>query len=221
MKPTIAVFLLLSLSLAAPFRASAQLFGKSLPEVRGVFNPVLGSGASYESVDKDGKKNQLEITIVEKDPSSGAYWMEYAIPESKGTMYMKSLISRQGNDAIVQHTIYQAPGEPPVDLTMTMSTQGMKSPKQQNQKIDFRAEAQNLGSETITTPAGSFSCQHWRTTKEGTDVWISEKVTPWGLVKMSGPDVGTITLARVITGAKTHITGTPISLEEMMRKQMK
>jgi hypothetical protein len=38
---------------------------------------------------------------------------------------------------------------------------------------------------------------------------------------MSGSQVGTVRLSRVITGAKTHITGTPVSLEEMMRKQMK
>lgn len=224
MKPIIAVVLLLLLSLAVPFRTSAQLaqlLGKSAPEVRGVFNPVVGSGASYEMDEKDGKKEQVEVTIVEKDPSGG-YWMEYAIPQKDGPMYMKYLISRQGNDAIVQHTIYQVPGQPPVDASMTLSTQGMRSPKQnQNQKLDFRAEAQNLGTESVTTPAGTFSCQHWRMTKEGTDVWLSEKVTPWGLVKMSGPNSGTMTLARVITGAKTHITGTPISLEEMMKKQMK
>lgn len=221
MKPNFAVALLLALSLAVPFRASAQLFGKGAPEVRGVFNPVVGSGAGYEMDNKDGTKEHMEIAIVDKDPS-GAYWMEFTVPEKDGTMYMKYLISRQGNDAIVQHAIFQAPGQPPVDTSMTLSTQGMRGAKQnQNQKLDFRAEAQNLGNESITTPAGTFSCQHWRTTKEGTDVWISDKVTPWGLVKMSGPSAGTMTLVRIITGAKTHITGTPISVEEMMRKQMK
>jgi len=220
MKPDFAVALLLLLSLAVPVRTSAQLFGSSVPEVRGVFNPVVGSGASYQSVGKDGKKERdFEITVVDKDPSGG-YWMEFSIPEKDGTVYMKYLISRQGDGAIIQHTIYQAPGQPPVDTSKTMSTQGMQDRKH-NQKLDFRAEAQNLGNESVTTPGGTFSCQHWRTTKEGTDIWLSDKVTPWGLVKMSGSQVGTVTLSRVITGAKTHITGAPISLEEMMRKQMK
>ncbi len=217
MKLKTAAVMVLLLSLAVPFRASAQMFGMSAPEVRGVFSPVVGSGASYETVGKDGKKMAFEITIVDKDPSGG-YWMEYSIPDKGGTAYVKYLISRQGNDAIVQHTIFQMPGQPPIDATTTMSMQGMRGAKQ-NQKIDFRWEAQNLGTESITTPAGTFSCQHWRTTKEGTDVWISDKVTPWGLVKMNGTEVGTITVARVITGAKSHITGTPVSIEEMMKQK--
>ena len=221
MKPKKSVFMAVlvagvSLSLALTPRVSGQMFGgMAAPELRGVFEPVVGSGAGYEVVNQDGKKSQFDITVVEKDPSGG-YWMEYTVadPRSKGTVYMKTLISKQGNDAIVQRTIFQMPGQPPMEMSTTM--QGMGHQKQ-NQKMDIRAEAQNLGTESVTTPAGTFSCQHWRTTKEGTDVWISDKVTPWGLVKMSGKEMSAVTLARVITGAKSHITGTPVSMEEMMK----
>jgi uncharacterized protein YqjF (DUF2071 family) len=90
----------------------------------------------------------------------------------------------------------------------------------QTSKADVRANAQNMGTESVTTPAGTFSCQHWHDAKDNDDYWISDKVTPWQLVKMSGADKNTVTLQKLITGAKTHITGTPVSMQDMMRQRM-
>jgi hypothetical protein len=201
-----------SLSLVFAPRVNAQM-GMSTPELRGVFKPEVGSGAAYEVVSSDGKKSQFDIAVVEKDPAGG-YWTEYTIadPHSKGTVYMKMLVSQQADHVIVEHMIMQVPGRPPMDMSAMM--QGMGHQKQ-SQKIDVRTGAENLGTESVTTPAGTFSCQHWRT-KDGNDVWISDKVKPWGLVKTSGKD-SSMTLVRVITDAKTHITGTPVSMEEMMK----
>jgi hypothetical protein len=89
-----------------------------------------------------------------------------------------------------------------------------------NQKLaDARKEMERVGTETITTPAGTFSCQHWRKKDGSTDVWLSEKVAPWGLVKMVSKD-STMILERVVTDAKSHITGTPVKFNpmEMMRQ---
>jgi uncharacterized protein YqjF (DUF2071 family) len=96
-----------------------------------------------------------------------------------------------------------------------MSMKAMQSPKG---KADFRANAQNMGTESVTTPAGTFSCEHWRDAKDGTDVWLSDKIVPWRLVKMSGT-TNTLTLVKIISDAKTHITGTPMSMEEMMQQR--
>ena len=85
------------------------------------------------------------------------------------------------------------------------------------EKADFRANAENLGSESITTPAGTFSCQHWRSKKDGAEYWISDKVTPWQLVKTGGKDQNSIVLVRLISNAKSHITGTPVSMQDMMK----
>ena len=70
-----------------------------------------------------------------------------------------------------------------------------------------------------------FSCEHW--TKDGGekgDVWISPKVSPLGVVK-SVERAETMILAKVITNAKGHITGTPKKMDakamgEQMMKQM-
>ena len=187
------------------------------PSVAGVFNPTVGSGASYETVSKDGQKQNFDMYVVDKD-ASGGYWLEYAMQgrNSNGPVYMKTLLSRQGDDMTIQRSIVQMPGRPPMDMSSMMKMHHMQS---EETKADFRANAENLGTDSVTTPAGTFSCQHWRSKKDGSEYWISDKVSPWQLVKMKGPD-HTMTLVKVITDAKSKITGTPVSMEEMMRQHM-
>ncbi|MGH9792765.1 MAG: hypothetical protein ACRD5W_16280, partial [Candidatus Acidiferrales bacterium] len=57
--------------------------------------------------------------------------------------------------------------------------------------------------------------------EDGTDIWVAEKIAPYGLVKMTSKDGTTMTLTREITGAKTRITGTPQKLDPgaMMRER--
>jgi hypothetical protein len=193
--------------------AQAQMaMGPHPPDVAGVFNPVVGSGGSYEVVKKDGQKMSFDMAVVDKDPSGG-YWIEFGMqnPRMNGAMYMKSLMVRQADDVVIQRMIMQMPGRQPMEMTSMISMKGAQS-----QKADFRTEAENVGTESVTTPAGTFVCQHWRDKKDGTDVWISDKVAPWKLVKMTGPDNSMI-LVHTIADAKTHITGTPISMEDMMK----
>jgi hypothetical protein len=211
-----AVFLVIGLARLS----SAQMgmgMGMRPPDIAGVFNPTVGSGSSYELVKKDAEKTTFEMAVLDKD-SSGGYWIEYTIqnPQMNGPVYMKHLLVRQSDDIIIQRTIIQMPGRPPMDMSSMMSMRGMQSEKS---RADFRENAENLGTESITTPAGTFSCQHWRSKKDATEVWLSDKVSPWKLVKMSGPN-NTMTLIRLITDAKSHITGTPISMQEMMQQQM-
>ena len=202
--------------------SAAQMMGMGMrpPSLAGVFTPVVGSGASYEMLQKKGKKTSLDITIVDKE--SGGYWMEMSMqmPEGNGssrrpmggTSYAKELLLRQGDDLVIQRIIVQMPGRPPMDMSsMPHAIQSKES------KADIRANAQNLGTESITTPAGTFSCQHWRDPKNNDDYWISDKVSPWQLVKMTSADKNTVTLTKLITGAKSHITGTPVSMQEMMK----
>jgi hypothetical protein len=82
---------------------------------------------------------------------------------------------------------------------------------------DSRKQMVLVGTETVTTPAGTFSCEHWRKKDGSKDVWISENAGPWGLVKMVGKD--SMTVQRVFTDAKTHITDPPVKFDpmEMMR----
>jgi hypothetical protein len=217
-KMSIRLLLIALIATAFAQLSRAQMgMGMRPPDIAGVFNPVVGSGASYEMVKTNGEKMTFDMAVVDKD-SSGGYWIEYAMqnPRMNGTVYAKNLMVKQADDIIIERYIVQMPGRPPMDMSSMMSMKAMQS---QKSKADFRANAQNMGTESVTVPAGTFSCEHWRDAKDGTDVWLSEKVVPWRLVKMTGTN-NTLTLVKTISDAKTHITGTPVSMQEMMKQRM-
>lgn len=195
------------------FSAAQMGMGMSRPpSIAGVFNPEVGSGAAYEMDRKDGgRKTTFEMSVVGKEGSG--YWIETAMQAPQGTVYAKTLSTREGDNVMVQRTIVQMPGRPPMDMTSMMKMHPMQS---EESKADMRANAENLGNDTVTTPAGTFACQHWRSKKDGSEYWLSDKVSPWKLVKMTNKDQ-TMVLTKVITDAKTHITGTPVSMEDMMK----
>lgn len=214
MKIAIRILVIGLVAFGVTYSAAAQMgMGMSRPpSIAGVFNPEVGSGAAYEMDRKEGgRKTTLEMSVVGKE--GPGYWIETAMQSPQGTVYAKTLSAREGDNVIVQRTIIQMPGRPPMDMTSMMKMHPMQS---EESKADMRANAENLGSETITTPAGTFACQHWRSKKDGSEYWLSDKVSPWKLVKMTNKDQ-TMTLTKVITDAKTHITGTPVSMEDMMK----
>jgi hypothetical protein len=217
MKLAIRLALTASLALGLTYSAAAQMgMGMSRPpSIAGVFNPEVGSGAAYEVVHKpQDRKTNFEMAVVGKE--GAGYWIEYTMQTPQGTVYAKTLNAREGDNITVQRTIVQMQGRPPMEMTSMMKMHGMQS---EESKADMRANAENLGTESVTTPAGTFSCQHWRSKKDGSEYWLSDKVTPWKLVKTTSKDE-TITLTKVITDAKTHITGNPVSMEEMMKQRM-
>jgi hypothetical protein len=194
------------------------------PAMQGVFNPVVGSGAAYEVTDKKQQKNTMEITVVGKETVNGqdAFWMETGVQSANsGTpMYMKMLIAPAGGNAVTQRMIMQVPGQPnPMEMSTTMQARPGGDAKPQ--ATDFRSKAERVGTESITVPAGTFECEHWKMTDGSGDVWFSPKVAPWGMVKYTGKD-SSMVLTKVITDAKDHITGTPVKFDpmQMMRQQM-
>ena len=193
------------------------------PAMQGVFNPVVGSGAAYEITDKKQQKNTMEITVVGKETVNGkdAFWMETGVqdPKSGAPFYMKLLIAPAEGNAVTQRMIMQIPGQPnPMEMSTTM--QSPRGGDAKPQSTDFRTKAERVGTENITTPAGTFECEHWKMTDGSGDVWFSAKVAPWGMVKYVGKDTSML-LTKVITDAKDHITGTPVKFDpmQMMRQQ--
>jgi hypothetical protein len=194
--------------------ASAQMGRFSQPHVMGFWNPVVGGGAEYEMQSAKGDKSNMQITIVGKESVDGkdAYWYEMSFNRGSGQMIMKTLMVLNGPDTHVSRMIMQMPGRPPMEMPMQMMPQNRSS-----QPADIRSDAEDLGSETITVPAGTFTCQHYKT-KSGGEVWISQKVSPYGLVKSKSND-SSMELTKVITGAKDQITGTPQPFNPQMMQQ--
>ena len=199
--------------------AAAQFGKMEMPSARGVWNPVVGSGAAYSLESKREGKSEMEFAIVGTEMVAGkpAHWMEMAFKSKEGLMVMKSLYVLDANSMQVKRMIMQAPGEEPMEFPMNMPMMGGNRPPQ---SADIRNDAELVGTETITTPAGTFECQHYRAKDKSWDTWISEKVPPYGMVKTVSKD-STMTLTRVIAGAKSRITGTPKKFDpmEMMRRQ--
>ena len=78
----------------------------------------------------------------------------------------------------------------------------------------------SVGTETITVPAGTFSCEHWRNDKNKSDIWTSDKVTPFGMVKSVSGHGDTQVLVKILDNATDRITG-PVKqfdMQEMMQQ---
>jgi len=113
--------------------------------------------------------------------------------------------------------IVQQPGQLAMELPLHA---GMQASMHKHKEEEL--EKWHLaGSESITVPAGTFSCQHWKKDEGVGDVWMTEKVSPFGMVKYISSGE-TMVLVKVITDAKVHITG-PVQTfdpEEMKRQMM-
>src|ERR1700682_3468660 len=157
-KRVFAVFMILAL--ASPIGAQMGM-GPRTPDMSGVWNPVVGSGGAYEMTDKEGKKSQLEITIVGKEDVNGktGYWMEMAVANARagGEMYMKYLIAPSDTGVAPMRMIMQPPGQDPMEMDMNL-VGGTRV--RQSTGTDIRDRAERVGTETVTVPGGTFSCEH-------------------------------------------------------------
>jgi hypothetical protein len=211
------------IALAMPLTAQMGM-GPRMPTLSGVWHPVVGSGAAYErTMTEGGDKTQMEITIVGKDDVVGktGYWLEFAMSNARmpvGQMVMKELMAVGDDGVSSTRLILQPPGQQPMEMDLNGNPMG-KSMKQ-TIPADIHDKSEVVGTESITTPAGTFSCEHVRQKDGSSDVWISDKVSPWSLVKYQDSK-STMVLTKVITDAKDRITGTPTKFDpmQMMRNR--
>jgi hypothetical protein len=198
-----------------PGFAGAQMGMHAGPAMRGIFNPVVGSGGEYEMTTDKGK-TVMEIAVVGKESVDGkdGYWFEMTVANaSMGEMTSKTLTVLDGQDTVVSRMIMQMGNRPP----MEMPTQMFKA-NAQKQPADIRDRAEDVGSETVTTPAGTFATEHYKMKDGSGDAWVAPKAGPYGLVKFQGKD-STMVLTKVTTDAKDKITGTPQPINPMMFQQ--
>jgi len=184
---------------------SAQMGVRPTPMPRGLFTPVVGAGAEYEITTAEGQKMNIEFAIVGKEAVNGhdAYWMEWTTNAMGGEMVMK-VLTVPGDTTVTTRTIMQMPGRPPMEMPQQMAGR-MNS---QSVPADIHAVAEQVGSESVTVPAGTFTCEHYRMKDGSGDTWVSAKVSPFGVVRHQGKD-STMVLTQLITDAKDKIVGTP------------
>ena len=200
--------------------AQAQ-FEMRRPTIQGVWSPEVGKGAVY-SIDAkraDGGPTEMEMAVVGTETFEGktGHWLETAMKTRReGQMVMKMLMVQVGKELQVKRMIMQMGDEPPMEFPVEMMQRG----QQQAESADFREKAEKIGTETITTPAGTFECEHWRSTERNVtaDVWFAASARPYGLVKTTSTEGG-MTLIRLIDNAKSKIRGIPqkLDIQQMMR----
>jgi hypothetical protein len=193
------------------------------PAIASLFKPVIGNGALYESTnaaEASAPKNSMEVFVVGREFADGkeAYWLEIGLLMKgvDGRIYNKVLVS--GDDFKIHRTIMQLPGHPAMEMRVNPTSHANKDMEEQMNKWS------QVGTETITVPAGTFSCQHWKKNDGKGEIWASDKVSPFGMVKeIDGHS--TNVLVKVITDAKDRITGPvspfdPQAFRQLMMEQM-
>jgi len=195
--------------------ASAQM-GMRRPQMKGVWSPVVGAGAVYQMETPREGTSEIEFAVVGAQTVEGkpGFWLEMVTndPRAGGEMIMKMLMVHEEKSLEVKRMIMKAGGEDAMEFPMQMAQMGGRAP--QNAAADIRDDGVLIGTESVTTPAGTFSCQHYQAKDKSWDAWVSDKVPPYNIVKAVSKD-STMTLTRVLTNAKTRITGPvkPFSFE--------
>jgi hypothetical protein len=179
----------------------------------GIFNPAVGEGAVYEVQVNGEPKRTMEFAIVGKETVNGkeGYWLEVTMSGTPtGDVVVKTLSVVSDGNLVTSKTIMQLPGRPPMEMPSQIQAGNGRV-----NLADIRNKAENVGTESVTTPAGTFTCHHYRA-KDGTDdAWVTESVRPFGLVKDQDKDSTTV-LVKTLTGVKDKITGTPQPFNPMM-----
>ena len=186
--------------------------GTRAPRMPHIFKPVVGAGAQYH-FNSPKSTATFAYAVVGKEAVNGkeGYWLEIRIqnPKMHGEMVMKELTVMDGSHTEVKRLITQQPGRPPMELPSSMM--GMierHAAKGENEANNGMGE--KIGEESITVPAGTFDCEHYRKQEEGkpVDLWISTKVSPYGVVKMVRGKVSMV-LEKVLTNQTSQIKGEP------------
>ncbi|HXH68589.1 MAG TPA: hypothetical protein VNI81_15400 [Candidatus Limnocylindrales bacterium] len=204
----------LALAASQPARAQMGMDIFKRPAITKVFHPVVGKGAVYLDTTKDGKSRNSEISIVGQESFEGkeGFWMQFVAADADGkSMVGKSLITP--DDFQFHRMIVQMAGQPAMEMPMKMNAS-------RKERLEEKFEDwHSVGTESVTVPAGTFSCEHWRNDKSNSDVWTSEKISPFGLVKEVRPN-STMVLTKILDNAPDRITG-PVKqfdMQQMMQE---
>lgn len=211
------VVVVIAISLSGVAASWAQMMGMRPPQIPGEFKPVVGSGAQYTmTTKKDSSSMDMAYAVVGKESVDGqdGYWMEIRLLSGKGGgMIMKQLMVMAGDQPGIKRMIMQPPGRPPMEMPMSMMSMMKNMPKPQANGQEGgknHGMGELVGTESVTVPAGTYECQHYRSQSDrGTaDVWITTKISPYGLVKMTSSD-STMVLDKVLTNETSQIKGEP------------
>lgn len=171
-----------------------------MPEIFGEYKmPDVGSYAEYKLTYPGEKaENIVKMSIVGKEKTikgEELFWYEYQTenPKTGDVDIVKMLISgnpqKEGNikRMVLKHNKDKAM-ELPAGM-MQMINAPMDKEKKESSK---KEEIENLGKETLDTPAGKLECTHLQyisEKKEISEIWQSVEIPFFGLVKSASKEM--------------------------------
>lgn len=196
---------LLAVLCAVAHRAPAQEMMSDLLSGK-LVNPQVGAYAWYNLKDKtSGQEYFLRQAIVgtEKIKRKEGWWLETElVPRVGFSSVYKMLLTGAASNAENVHRLLVREGNSAVQ---EVTLDGKNAAKEDG---DVPREA--LGVETLSMPSGDIEAEHYRI-KDGeiqTEIWISDKVPPMGLVKMTTAE-GELSLQRYGVGGKDGESALP------------
>jgi hypothetical protein len=206
-----------SFSLPSSVRAQMGMDMFKKPSFTKVFNPVVGKGAEYQTIKTDSKTTPqtTQMFIVGKESVDGkdGYWMEIVTTTEKGGNFVGKMLFTK-DDFQFRRMVIQVPGQGAMEMPFNPA-QGTKQSLQ-----DTMSEWHSIGTESVTVPAGTFSCEHWKNDKNNSEVWTNDKVTPFGMVKEMSPN-NTMVLTKVLMDTPDQITGPVQKFNPQMMMQQR
>jgi hypothetical protein len=151
------------------------------------------------------KPVSVRYVVAEKTPAKIA--LEVNTKSERGTLMMRSDFFPAGADAWKLGAMHMEVGEKKMDLPPEQVA--LSRPVKTNEP-----PGDLLGTETVTTPAGTFPCKHYRKAispdpkAPAVEMWISDKVLPTGVVKSTLVGTGIETVL-VTTGTATPAAAAP------------
>jgi len=185
------------------------------PAIAKFVNPIVGKGAEYESTNANSPTPRtMEMGVIAKETVDGkeGFWMQIVTTGNKNqSMVAKGLVTK--DDFQFHRMIMQMQGQPAMEMPFNPNS------GRGQQLHDAMNDWHSVGTETITVPAGTFACEHYKNDKDGSDLWVSDTVTPFGLVKQTGKD-NSMVLVKVLDDFQDKITGpvTKVDLQQLMQQ---
>jgi hypothetical protein len=160
------------------------------------WNPRVGSGASYQLASDTGII-ELELSAIGTESSGGrtGYWIELTNIDT-ASVEKDLMIAVDSTHVHIARAIHQNPDADPVEAPPA-------SPQSVGPVLPEVADL--LGRENVATPAGTYSCEHYRAKDGKWEAWFNKDISPFGLVKMTYASGAEMVVVRNITDAKDHL----------------
>ncbi len=182
--------------------------------------PAVGSWVEYD-FQAQGQAGRSRIAVVGTETRGGREltWYEMSFDAGGQSGIMKMLAEggfyQAMSDKKIEEMIVKAGGQPAMKFSGAM-VERMLGQMNSNPTSEFGKaceDAERVGSESVTVPAGTFDAVHYRLTSGESpgDAWIVEGM-PFGMIKWTGSGGESVELVDRGDDAVSQLTETPMEI---------